>query len=669
VSAWQFADEIALLKAVLRAYIDALSAAGPTLSLRGLPTSYAAAIATTTPRLADLVRSISHAPSEPEIILAKAEDLAATMGVRACVWIDDTERFADASHRLTRPLEALLALIREHTHLSFVLAHGGSTKQPLVDTAKIATDDFRISKPNPHDVSRIIHEAMKNVYQTQPWHDPRRFSDGEQPRPFASDKGHSDVILYYLSTTGLTGAITELLRNPRILKRCLRRTLKKWARLTGEVDPGELLCIEALRASGVAFPSDDPHYPSLSAYDYIQRHADMLRNPDPESSTYSPSAKAAIQKASNSLDRLPEPAITIIRTLFPRYSTGHPRSFLPRHPQAVNSTAYSDYLARIVNGQIGPNESSDTDIIRLLHELDDKSKPLTRGTETDNNGPHHLIRLLNGEHRRKVEQFCHCVSPQIWHELLSNIYDLLHPEVFSRDDDSHPEALISLARVLQYRHDLHRPAISGVLSAIPIALRQDLYLLHALQYWLLPEHGVESVREAERLERQELLEIAKSNESVVQFANAIAPENPHALAWTIRRGWGRDKAVRDLSTIHELRPLSAPLLHVAKSSRERLLLPITLLVSTSKDTRIQDGDETVDVRQHSIDKSFLRMFVPPADRSSPGASRRDWLEFLATATDHDPASLPSSRWYNFSELLHQVATEAKSILSAYGVDH
>ncbi len=122
LSAWRFADTESLLRGVLRALIDAVHREVDAYALVGLPSAYVHTIASATKLIGTIGALLSSRIDDSDECMQAINSILIAIDIHLVLWVDDLERFSEAATTPSAPVHSLLAILRECTHISFVIA-------------------------------------------------------------------------------------------------------------------------------------------------------------------------------------------------------------------------------------------------------------------------------------------------------------------------------------------------------------------------------------------------------------------------------------------------------------------------------------------------------------------------------------------------------------------
>src|SRR3569833_356818 len=459
IELWPYETPSAAVDGILRAVIGSLSRFVHTSQLDGLPAAYANAIA----KAAGFGKWFPDRPKTrrtPTAMLEELDGIAALIGVRIVLWVEDLERFAfgdpgaaevEASEleRLA-PIRALLFGLDRLESITVVTATTNLFQR--FDLEKVARYVERLSELSPSAAKRVLTDVRAEWMSGDPYIDPA----GSARRDLGYDTSNDELVSSFFGDRvhNLATATATLASTPRVLKQGLRRCDEAWQRLRGEIDLDELLAMSMLRES-------DPDVFAL-----IDKNIDGLRG-----SLYSARREGADPLG----DILAQ--ITELRRDDRRLPAVE---FILRHiigkdgwrPQGLRQTGHADYWQRFETIPEVPARISDQQTLRVLVAPDDDK----------------IVDLLGDPARSgTVEDFDRVLpSQRIERLFLPLVRRRLDDDPSTWEDQRIPPGLIPLWRMIRDRGgslDLDRLAMD-VETGLGIAAKKNLALLEEITHWM-----------------------------------------------------------------------------------------------------------------------------------------------------------------------------------------
>jgi hypothetical protein len=368
-SCWGVEKGDSLPQAMLRRVVEELGKRIDCLSVRGLPLDYTKALSKLHSHV-EVFFSVAGA-GNPDEQLERLSPLLQTVGARLVIALEDVDRNGDGFD--VHQIEGLLTRLRNVNDITFVISAGQDCKLdflrlvehsevlPLLD-AKVADsiisrvvntlrDDTRVIFPVPHPEmspeERRVNEALAARLRSR-----RGYSQ--------NDDWHRQLLV--------------LLNTPRVFKSAIRRFLRAWENLKGEVNDDELLVASALREAA-------PRH-----FAFVQRHWDDFSwlSASTENNPVEKQLRAEWDQLSNSADRIATEKLLV--ALFPPLKplVG---ATAPWTMPAIQSLAHPIrgpvYRDRIFNESLTPGTLLDQP---LLHLIDESNK--------STGAPDELVRYL-----------------------------------------------------------------------------------------------------------------------------------------------------------------------------------------------------------------------------------------------------------------------------------
>lgn len=251
VGLWSYDSTDAAIRGILEAVTETLAAHVDAHPLRGLPAQYVQAIESAEGWAASIGRLLA-SPHSPSVLLSKYDRVAAAIGLRVVVWLEDFERYAglaatDERREADRlaPIRGLLGTLSEFQALQVVLATTNTDAR--FDLEKLARFVQVIPPLEPREVFAII-QRFREACHADHFFDPVADSRSRLWPSVAADS-ELGAMFGILTDQEALGLLCE---TPRTLKQGLRLCKDAWDRLRGEVDFDDVLIVSLLR---VAEPS------------------------------------------------------------------------------------------------------------------------------------------------------------------------------------------------------------------------------------------------------------------------------------------------------------------------------------------------------------------------------------------------------------------------------
>lgn len=343
---WAYDTPEAAMRGVLDRLIEAVGRHAPTLALTGLPGEYLAAVDHMAGRWG-VLRLLSPLERDPLNLLKKIDRIAAAVGVRFVLAIEDFERFreghADASS--LGPIRALLYQLDQCEHVTVVMA--SDDLDDRFDMEKIARYVERVPTVTAKRVASMLDQFRSACMRVEPL----LIDPGEVHRldfnpsigkRMALDASHGERALL------VEEAAVVLAGTPRTLKLAVRRACDFWKKLPGEIDIDELLVLSVLKACApevyAAFSKDDI-LTGLRGYCWNVRHD---KEPGGSENMAHSKLQAAIKKARG--DERQEAVWRLVVFLFPGVPPAlgkrPPNEERAKGPQCIGQSEPTDFLRR-----------------------------------------------------------------------------------------------------------------------------------------------------------------------------------------------------------------------------------------------------------------------------------------------------------------------------------
>lgn len=266
LSLWPYKDAEAAIAALTGGLVESMSRHVFAPTLRQVPLEYVRAFEGHSTWVDSVLRLV--VPSSIAQTLGHLDAVAAAIGVRFVLWVDDLERFqvsGPASEPDAKDIAALRAFLYELDQLQFVSVVVATTNlSQSLDVEKLARYVEAVPTLDPSQVGRVVNELGTELLGAD-W---RALSDHEEARVVLEFQGrHGRQYLLVGRTQGLEGpdvddAINRSLRTPRLLKQALRHWAAVATVLAGELDMHDALVACVLKQA-------DP--PKFDALDQLMR--------------------------------------------------------------------------------------------------------------------------------------------------------------------------------------------------------------------------------------------------------------------------------------------------------------------------------------------------------------------------------------------------------------
>jgi hypothetical protein len=260
VSAWQYQTPEALAQGLLNELLHALSPHVSTRHLRGLPSQYIEAVASSGTHLSVLAPLLRSGES-PDAVVSQIADLCAAIDLRIVLWVEDLERFAtntsnSASDNAGGSADAKLGSIRALLYLinskspSLTVIVASTSLSTRFDEEKIARYIEQVPKLDAAKVWRaisLVRSRCRSDFPSAYLHATPRQQNMQMEDEYDSStlantfREHSD------SPLGVASAASEIITTPRELKHVIRIILDAWNHLYGEIDFDSLMAISIIR--------------------------------------------------------------------------------------------------------------------------------------------------------------------------------------------------------------------------------------------------------------------------------------------------------------------------------------------------------------------------------------------------------------------------------------
>jgi hypothetical protein len=258
-SAWPYDTVPAVVAGILGVVVDALNAETGALVLGSLPERYVESIAGAAYRWGGLFRAM-RPPKEPKVILRQVDEIAAALGIRVVLWVEDLERFGagvgtgvetDAVRERLAPIRALLYELETLRYVSVVVASPSLTSG--FDLEKLARH-IEVLEPIAGTTSRPVLAAFRGEMLRRA--DAAGIISVESAKAMAECNLADDSLeateramlsLGHPPESRWNAALLTLCTTPRALKQGLRDCLEILTLYRGELDLDHVLAACLLR--------------------------------------------------------------------------------------------------------------------------------------------------------------------------------------------------------------------------------------------------------------------------------------------------------------------------------------------------------------------------------------------------------------------------------------
>jgi hypothetical protein len=350
LNCWGFEDSTSAIKDILSKAVATVNRHVDCFSIRHLPEAYRRTFSAG----GDWVRNVIDliiGSADPIEQFKHLNEILSAVNARLTIVVEELER-TNNSRFDRQEILALLHRLKSLDRVSFVLT-GGWISTPEIEFAKLC-DHIEVMREIDADrLARIIQAVRSRSLKSS------RFEIGPVENPW--NPVHM-ALMNRVDHMPLCEAAARLLRTPRALKQTLRRTLRVWERLRGEIDFDQLLAVNILRhAAPGAFDflvrrwgrlSDDPR----------QWSTDQQRIPGVRKQT-----EAEWDLACRNSDWDNRAARTLVIFALPPAGEYLLEEGTTRQNRMQGLTD-PRYWQRAINEEIDPNEAKDQDILQDVRE-------------------------------------------------------------------------------------------------------------------------------------------------------------------------------------------------------------------------------------------------------------------------------------------------------------
>lgn len=477
VELWPYETPRAAVEGVVRALVSALSREVSVLALRGLPEAYAEAMSSA----GGVWSALAHlqvSPTSPFQALRRIDFIAAAIGQKYVVWVEDLERFAgrggdsgqetpEEAERLN-PIRALLYGLDQLQSVTVITAT--TSLHVRFDLEKIARFVEKLPELQEEDVARIVatfrngcrNKSVIDLADPSVRETLDQLNDLQRLGHAAGIEAQIQRALLGDRIRSVADAIAALCSAPRTLKQALRAALETCERFAGEIDFDDVLVMSILREA----------HPDIFAL--VRQNVGALRGSrivGEERRKVREDWEAAL-RAIVLDDRTRQAVEEIIGFVFPERGG-------ELKPQGFQRRGRVDYFERFLSGSILPGVERDQEILRILLAEDDGA----------------IIDLLEHDARSSaVEAFARLLSVERLLGLLVPLIKRRCAERSSQWREGTPPGMIPLWRIWlrrSERGELEAPVVLQRLrQALAEAVPQNLFLAVRLeQYFVIRWSG------------------------------------------------------------------------------------------------------------------------------------------------------------------------------------
>lgn len=520
VGGWGRTDEN-ITVSVLEAIVDRLHEEGvEALSLLTWPADYMREILGDSSFLKRTIRCCIQDQQNSVAVLQRLDPVLDAIAKRVVVVVEDVDRNTSGDGMDT--LCHLLDDFRQTRNVSFFFLKSAETKTGI-DFHRLCEHTEMMPRIVPDALAELLDQTMcaaKAVASEQLLLQADRLD-------IKRLVVHRQVGENMLEGNVVWPALCTLAHTPRSLKHALRRTMRVWQELAGEVDLLELLLWALLREG------------CPEGYDYLRNNIQELRQMPAgvggDEKKGEPLRRVREQITSLGLSSAHEQALKVVLTLFGlNVSIFNDESFflgmasdsayggksLPEASQSISIGEPTDYFARLEAGILGDREIPDQLVLREIQlYMQDRSGILPSNVAE--------FKLWAG----KIVQFEGLLSTDRLFNLIEDHIEALGGRLKGRARDQSP-GFMELRELWRKRGDAHEK-LGGRLETILLkALDCSLELAHDVYYWYVPRHDSD-VKSGIR--NRWIEELRRRVERRVDYlSGAMDAENPLSLFHTMR---------------------------------------------------------------------------------------------------------------------------------------
>jgi hypothetical protein len=351
LTCWGFQDSTSAIHDILSKAVATVNRHADCFSIRHLPEAYRKTFSAAGDWVRNLIDLVIGS-ADPMEQFKHLNQILTSVNARLVIIVEELER-TNNSRFDRQEILALLHRLKSLDRVSFILT-GGWTSTPEIEFAKLCDHIEIMAEVDREQVANIIQAVRLRCLKRRqldvgpaeenPWH-PVHFS-----------------IMNRVEQMPLCEAAARLLRTPRALKHALRRTLRAWEALCGEIDFDDLLAVNILR------------HAAPEAFDFIIRRWNRLSD-DPRGWSTDQQRIPALRKqtqsewdkACHNADWDSRAARTLVVFSLPPageylLEEGSTRQ---HRPQGLSDWRY---WRRAINEEIDPNEARDQDVLQDLRQ-------------------------------------------------------------------------------------------------------------------------------------------------------------------------------------------------------------------------------------------------------------------------------------------------------------
>lgn len=520
VGGWGRTDEN-VSASVLEAIVDRLHEEGvEALSLLTWPADYMREIIGDSSFLKRTIRCCIQDQQNSVAVLQRLDPVLDAIAKRVVVVVEDVDRNTSGDGMDT--LCHLLDDFRHTRNVSFFFLKSEETKTGI-DFHRLCEHTEMMPRIVPDVLAKLLDQTMCAAKTTASGKILLHVDRLDVKRLVV----HRQVGENILDGNVVWSALCALAHTPRSLKHALRRTVRIWQNLAGEVDLLELLLWALLREG------------CPEGYDYLRNNIQQLRQMPSgiggDDKKSEPLKRVREQITSLGLSSAHEQALKVALTLLGlNVSIFNDESFflgmasdsayggknLPEALQSISIEGGTDYFARLEAGILGDQEISDQQVLQEMKRyVHDRTGVLpARAAE---------FKLW----AEKIFQFEGVLPTGRLADLIEDHIEALGSMLKGRARDSSP-GFRELLDLWQKRGEAHEK-LGGRLDAFLLkALDYSLELAHDVYYWYVPRHDSDA---KSRIRNRWIEELRRRVECRVDYlSGAMDSEHPWSLFHTMR---------------------------------------------------------------------------------------------------------------------------------------
>ena len=520
VGGWGRADEN-VSASVLEAIVDRLHEEGvEALSLLTWPADYMREILGDSSFLTRTIRCCVQDQQNSVTVLQRLDPVLDAIAKRVVVVVEDVDRNTSGNGMDT--LCHLLDDFRQTRNVSFFFLKSEETKTGI-DFHRLCEHTEMMPRLVPDVLAELLDQAMCAA-KTAASGKLLLQADRLDVKRLVVRRQVGENIL---DGNVVWSALCTLAHTPRSLKHALRRTMRVWQELAGEVDLLELLFWSLLREG------------CPKGYDYLRKNIQELRQMPSgfggDEKKKEPLKRVREQIASLELSSAHEQALKLVLSLFGlNVSILNDESFflgmasdsafgekgLPAASQSISMGEPTDYFIRLEAGTLGDQEISDQQVLREMQRyVQDRTRVLpARAAE---------FKLW----AEKIVQFEGLLPTDRLLDLIEDHIEALGVKLKGRARDSSPgfQELLDLWRKRGEAHE----KLGGRLETFLVkAIDYSLELAHGVYYWYVSRRDSDA---KSRIRNRWIEELRRRVECRVDYlSGSMDAENPLSLFHTMR---------------------------------------------------------------------------------------------------------------------------------------